>query len=578
MHLSQNALQILETRYLQKNAEGEVIETPEQLFARVAKYIAKAELSFGNNVDQKKWEEKFYEIMSSLKFLPNSPTLMNAGSGSGQLSACFVLPINDSIEGIFSTLKNAALIHQSGGGTGFNFSSIRPAGDFISPNAGRASGPISFMKVFDSATENIKQGGRRRGANMGILNVDHPDIEEFVRAKNMDGVLDNFNISIGIYDSFMQAVLKNEDWELLHPTSGKCMKKINAGYLWEILLKNAWMSGDPGLIFLDTINRHNPTPFLGTINCTNPCGEVPLLPHEACNLGSIDVSKFVDSEKMTINWKELEEVVKTATRFLDNVIEMNDYILPEIKSVVTGNRKIGLGIMGWADLLIKMEIPYAAEEAITLAGRLMEFIHSKSLNATEDLAKERGVFANWSKSIYAPDIRLRNATRISIAPTGTISILANTSSSIEPLYALAITRKNVLDNKIIKEVNEHVLDYLKKKNLYTEQLAKQIMQLGSVSDTDLPPEIKRMLLTAQEIEPIWHLRHQEIFQKYTDNAVSKTINIPSNTKPCDIGQIYMEAWRKQLKGITIYREGSKLHQVLYQGIESENQTCEVCRN
>ncbi len=578
MELSKNALKVLQSRYLLKNANGSIIESPKQLFTRVASHIAKAELKYGTTKDVKKWQGEFFGILSSLKFLPNSPTLMNAGTPEGQLSACFVLPIGDSIENIFTTLKNTALIHQSGGGTGFNFSALRSNGDFISPNSGSSSGPVSFLKIFDVATEYIKQGGKRRGANMGILNIDHPDIEEFIKVKNTEKELKNFNISVGIYDSFMEAVLKNNEWKLKHPTSGKISKKIKARYLWDLITENAWQTGDPGLVFIDTINKSNPTPSIGKITCTNPCGEVPLLPYEACNLGSIDMAKFVEKNSKKINWKELERTITIAIRFLDNVIEMNDYLLPEINAMVKGNRKIGLGIMGWANLLILLEIPYASAKAITFADKLMKFINSTSAKASSAVAKERGVFSNWENSSYYPKTPIRNATRTSIAPTGTISIIANTSSSIEPLFALVVRRENVLNNETLLEINPLFINYLKTHHLYSKKLIDHVLQFGNIANTQLPKKIKHLFKTALEIDPEWHLKHQIAFQKYTDNAVSKTINLPQEASVKNISDAFITAWKQKAKGITVFRNNSKQKQILHQGVQPETVSCKVCRD
>ena len=577
MNLSVNARRVLENRYLLKNEDGLITETPEELFRRVASYIAKAELIFSDVSVAQMWEEKFYLMMHDLKFLPNSPTLMNAGTTSGQLSACFVLPVEDSIEEIFTTLKHAALIHQSGGGTGFNFSNIRPKGDYIAPNTGVASGPISFMKLFDAATENIKQGGKRRGANMGILNIDHPDIEEFINVKRDETSLKNFNVSVGIYDDFMKAVNNNLDWALKHPTTKNVIKKMKALDLWNQIIENAWHSGDPGLIFLDTINKTNPIPILGKIKSTNPCGEVPLLDYEACNLGSIDVAKFVDEKSESICWKELENTIHTAVRFLDNVIEMNDYLLPEIKSMVHGNRKIGLGIMGWANLLISLQIPYESVEAVKLAERLMKFINETSAHASALLAEERGAFKNWEKSIYFPDKNMRNTTRTSIAPTGTISLIANTSSSIEPLFALVTRRENSLDNETMFEINPLFIKYLHSNKLYSEELMNHVLQCGTIEQTNLADHIKYLFKTSLDIEPEWHLKHQIAFQKYTDNAVSKTINMLQNADKNDVDIIYKKAWQNQAKGITVYRYGSKQQQVLYKGTQNKSSSCMVCK-
>lgn len=576
--LSHNAIRVLESRYFLKNSDGELLETPEDLFKRVAKHIAGAEHLLGNSDNQKKWEDAFFEVMSALEFLPNSPTLMNAGLPLNQLSACFVLPVEDSISEIFTTLKNTALIQQSGGGTGFNFSALRHKGDFINSSHGYSSGPIAFMKIFDAATEYIKQGGKRRGANMGILNIDHPDIEEFIDLKLTEGTLTNFNISVGVTDDFMKALEAKSDWELKHPISRKKVRVVKAKDIWNKIIHNAWQTGDPGLIFIDTINATNPTPQIGTIMCTNPCGEVPLLPYEACNLGSIDISKFHNASINAIDYTHLENVINTAIRFLDNVIEVNNYVIPEIKTLVKGNRKIGLGIMGWAELLIKSDIPYASEEAIQLGEKLMQFINEKSKLASEELANERGVFKNWDKSSYKGIQKLRNATRTSIAPTGTISIIAGTSSSIEPLFALAMHRENVLNNETLSEVNHVFVDYLKRHNLYSDEIVREVIKSGSISDTSLSEHVKKLFKTSLEIEPYWHIMHQVAFQKHTDNAVSKTINLPATATVNNVEEAYLHAWKHKAKGITIYRYGSKLQQVLHSGTEeTDNQgSCKVC--
>ncbi|MGZ3861670.1 MAG: adenosylcobalamin-dependent ribonucleoside-diphosphate reductase [Bacteroidia bacterium] len=574
LQLSDNAMQVLRSRYLLKNEDGSVMETPDELFRRVAKHIARAEYIYGNPGDAGNWEEKFYHVMAGLKFLPNSPTLMNAGMPMGQLSACFVLPIDDSLESIFISLKHTALIQQSGGGTGFNFSAIRPKGVFISADSGNASGPVSFIKIYDAATENIKQGGKRRGANMAIINVDHPDIEEFISSKKTGHALSNFNISIGIYDSFMLAVEKDQTWQLKHP-AGTIKREISARKLWNTIIESAWSSGDPGLVFLDTINQSNPTPAIGNISATNPCGEVPLLAYEACNLGSIDVSKFTQPGNRGIDWEKLEDTVTTAVRFLDNVIDMNNYIIPEIKSMVNGNRKIGLGIMGWANLLIKLHIPYDSEQALLLAERLMGFINTKSNATSKALAAQRGVFKNWEKSIYFPHTPIRNATRTSIAPTGTISIIADTSSSIEPLFALAYRRENVLDNETLYEINPMFVQYLKEHGIYSEKIINEVKQTGTLLKTELPEDVKKIFKTSLEIEPLWHIRHQVAFQKYTDNAVSKTINMPAEATISDVSDAYMFAWKQKAKGITIFRYGSKQTQVLKSGTGNQD-VCRIC--
>lgn len=576
--LNANAIRVLESRYLTRNSEGELTETPEQLFRRVARYISRAELLYADEQTAKFWEDKFYTVMHELLFLPNSPTLMNAGLPLNQLSACFVLPVNDTLEDIFNTLKHAALIQQSGGGTGFNFSRLRHQGDFIQSTSGYSSGPLAFMKIFDAATENIKQGGKRRGANMGILNIDHPDIEQFISLKREEGVLRNFNLSAGITDEFMKAVKSNDNWLLKDPNTRETIKQVSAKELWDKLVDNAWSSGDPGLVFLDTVNASNPTPHIGTITSTNPCGEVPLLPYEACNLGSVDLSKCYDETRHEFDKMKLKTIIETAVRFLDNVIDMNNYIIPEIKQMVKGNRKIGLGVMGWADLLIKLEIPYASQEAVILAEELMGFVQQEANAYSEKLAEERGVFANWEGSVFAPHKKMRNATRTSIAPTGTISIIAGTSSSIEPNYALAIKRENVLNDEELFEVNPHVLAYLKKHQLDSENVLRLLRETGSLSSSELPDAVKHLFLTALEIWPEWHLRHQIAFQKHTDNAVSKTINLPNKATREDVSLAYFTAWKEKAKGITVYRDGCKHFQVLKSGLgEADNQgSCKVC--
>jgi ribonucleoside-diphosphate reductase alpha chain len=581
VQLSENSQKILARRYLHRDLKGGIIETPEQLFHRVAAAVAKAELCWGKKEDVHFWEEKFYRTLSNLHFLPNSPTLMNAGASSQQLSACFVLPVEDSMDSIFSTLKNAALIQQSGGGTGFNFSQLRPKDDMVSVSGGTASGPVSFMKIFDAATEYVKQGGKRRGANMGILNISHPDIETFISAKKEKGVLRNFNISAGITDAFMQALTDNAMWNLIHPNHKGVVKKIHARKLWQDIVASAWQTGDPGLVFLDTINFRNPTPELGQIESTNPCGEVPLLPYESCNLGSINLTKMVreKSGQAEIDWEKLEETITIATRFLDNVIEVNHYIIGEIKTMTMGNRKIGLGVMGWAELLILLEIPYDTEEAVDLAEKIMSFIREKSIDASVSLARSRGVFPNWAKSIYYPDSPIRNATRTSIAPTGTISIIADTSSSIEPLFALAFQRQHVLNDETLFSLNSSFIRYLKIHGLYDEKILEQVKENGTTENMQqLPARVKNIFKTSLEISPAWHLRHQLAFQKFTDNAVSKTINMPEKATQEDVGEIYESAWRGKAKGITIFRYHSTDKQVLHQGIGSASDACRVCKS
>lgn len=578
--LSHNALRVLESRYLLRDGSGSLAETPQQLFQRVAKAVAQAELTWGTLEQAEKWEEIFFKVIHRLDFLPNSPTLMNAGRPAQQLSACFVLPVEDSLEDIFSILKLSALIQQSGGGTGFNFSHLRPKGDPLDHFPGDASGPVAFMKIFDTTTEHIKQGGKRRGANMGILNIGHPDIEEFVESKSTEGNFRNFNISIGMTDAFMEAMLRGDEWPLIHPNTGMVMKKIDASKLWNSIIANAWGSGDPGLIFLDAINATNPTPILGKIEATNPCGEVPLLPYESCNLGSVNLSKFVThahSRSPHFDWNALEHTIAIAVRFLDNVIEVNHYLSPEIKALALGNRKIGLGVMGWAEALSQLGIPYASAQAVALAEQLMQFIAEKSRLASARLAKQRGTFPNWRKSSYYPNMPLRNATRTSIAPTGTISIIADTSSSIEPFFALAYQRHHVLQEETLSEINKGLLSYLAMHGQDGTDILMRIMQTGTLENvTTLSQEVKSLFKTAHEIAPDWHLKHQIAFQKYTDNAVSKTVNLPEGATRSDIEHIYLTAWREQLKGITIFRNNSRGSQVMKRGIQSEVRGCKLC--
>lgn len=559
MKLSQNAVQLLEARYLYRNSDGQIVESPEQLFQRVASHIASVE------EDQGKWSKVFYELLTRLHFLPNSPTLMNAGLPNGQLSACFVLPVEDSLDSIFSTLKNMALIHQSGGGTGYNFSKLRPQGDTVSSSGGISPGPLAFIKVYDAATEQVRQGGKRRGANMGILNVDHPDIEEFITAKTEGDELRNFNLSVGISDAFMEAVQDDGLWNLINPRTQKVMKSIKAQELWDLIVSRAWATGDPGLIFLDIINKHNPLLKKGPILSTNPCGEVPLFEYESCNLGSLNFSKMVklENNKWRMDWDTLEHDCNLAVRFLDNVISANHYLLPQIETETKNNGKIGLGIMGWAELLILLDIPYASDEAVELAGRMMQFIQTKSYQASRTLALERGNFPNWKESSFYPDSPMRNATCNSIAPTGSISVIADTSYSIEPLYALAYRRVGILDDQTQMEVNPIFVMKMRQLGLWNEKLQTEVLTTGSIQHLDaIPKEMRKCFKTSLEIPWKYHLLHQQAFQKYTDNAVSKTINLPNDVDTLTISEIYRTAWEFGLKGITVYRDGSKTNQVL----------------
>jgi len=578
--LSENALRLLQARYLLRDAAGKILETPDQLFRRVARAVSEAELWWGNEQDRAHWEAVFYETISSLRFLPNSPTLMNAGTTGGQLSACFVLPVEDSLDCIFTTLRQTALIQQSGGGTGFNFSHLRPRDDRVGLTGGSASGPVSFMKVFNAATEQIRQGGKRRGANMGILNIDHPDIAGFIGCKQEEGVLSGFNLSVGITDAFMRTVINEGEWSLRHPGNGSVVSTVKSVQLWNAIVENAWRTGDPGLLFLDTINAANPTPAEGRIEATNPCGEVPLLPYEACNLGSINLTRFIrrDSSRTWIDWDTLSHTVQIAVRFLDDVIESNCYPIDAIGSVVRANRKIGLGVMGWADLLAMLGIPYDCEEAIALARQLMQFLRDESLGASACLAAQRGAFPNWARSIYRDGKPLRNATRLSIAPTGTISIIADVSSSIEPLFALAWHRKGVSDDQELEFFSAPFDEYLRGHHLLTGALLSEIVSKGTAQDVQgLPAEARRLFKTALEISPEWHLRHQAAFQEFTDNAVSKTVNLPENATPDDISDVYRSAWTRRMKGITIFRNNCRSTQVLHPGVLSRGEFCKVCQ-
>lgn len=568
--LSRNALQVLEARYLRRDQNGRICESPDQLFERVARAIAEAELLHGPASQARHWEERFHQMLSSLDFLPNSPALMNAGTELGQLSACFVLPIEDSMESIFGTLRDMALIQRTGGGTGFSFSHLRPENDFISSTGGTASGPVSFMKIYDCATENIKQGGKRRGANMGVLRIDHPDIEQFINVKNDGQTLRNFNLSVGITDEFMRAIDAHSEFWLRHPTTGSNTGCRGAQALFNSICQSAWETGDPGLIFLDSIARSNPTPSLGPIESTNPCGEVPLLPYESCNLGSINLPHFVITEKgaNAIDWTRLGLVVRDAVRFLDNVISVNRFPLESIKQPTLANRKIGLGVMGFAEFCIHLGIVYASEEALRLADSLMSFIASQARKASSVLAHERGAFPNWKQSIYSKtNLLLRNATQTSIAPTGTIGIIAGTSSGIEPLFALAYRRVNVLDSQTLTEFNPLFLRYLERRNLAKQSVLDAVAHSGRIDkEVDLPEEVRRLFVTALDISPEHHVCIQAAFQSHVDNAVSKTVNLPNDATPSDVAKVYQLAYRLGCKGVTVFRYGSRQKPLLELGL------------
>jgi ribonucleoside-diphosphate reductase alpha chain len=527
----------------------------------VARAVSEAESDFAPYRSKSEIEEEFFQMMNRLDFIPNSPTLMNAGTSLGQLSACFVLPVEDSIDGIFESLKNMARIHQTGGGTGFDFSGLRPKGDLVSTTKGSASGPVSFMSIFNQATGVIVQGGRRRGANMGILRCDHPDIEDFIEAKIQEGSFSNFNLSVGITDKFMEAVKKNNVFDLTNPRTNKKSRVIKAKALFDLMVYSSWRSGDPGLIFLDEINRHNPTPQLGKIEATNPCGEIPLLPYESCNLGSIDLSKFVKNGIM--DWERLERTIGLSIRFLDDVIAVNKYPLAQIKEMAYGNRKIGLGVMGFADMLIRMGIPYTSDEAIKTASAIMKFFRQSSLRASEMLAEERGVFPNYNHSIFRKkNYKLRNATVNTVAPTGTISIIAGCSSGIEPLFALSYVR-NVLSGTRFFETHPLFEMELRQRGLYSKELMAEVGRWGSLRDIDsIPTDLKKVFITSFDVSADMHLRIQAAFQEHTDNSVSKTINLPADATAEDVRRIFLMAHELKCKGITVYRYGTKKGQVL----------------
>ena len=566
-----NSVTVLKKRYLRKKENGE-LETPKDLFVRVAKNIALAELKFDSKANVDEVADIFYNQIASLKFLPNSPTLMNAGNALQQLSACFVLPVDDSLEDIFEAVKYTALIHKSGGGTGFSFTRLRPKDDSVKTTKGVSSGPVSFMSVFDAATETIKQGGMRRGANMGILRVDHPDIMEFIYAKQDKSKLTNFNLSVGITEDFMKSVKNNTDFDILTPRDRKKVGSKNAKEVFNEMVRLAWEGGDPGIIFLDRINNANPTPAEGEMESTNPCGEQPLLPYESCNLGSINLVKFIKNNK--IDYDELKETIRIAVRFLDNVIEMNNYPIKQIDEMTKKNRKIGLGIMGWADLLVQLNIPYNSNEAISLAEEVMKFIRDEGRNMSMELAQVRGSFPAFEKSIY-PSLgfkAMRNATITTIAPTGTISIIAGASSGIEPYFALAYYR-NVMDNNKLPEVNPYFLEKAHEGKFYSENLLNKLADAGNTHNlTEVPEDIRKVFVTSHEISPEWHVRMQAAFQKYTDNAVSKTVNFQNSATIEDVAKVYMLSYDLGCKGITIYRDGSRDNQVLNIGKVKEEET------
>ncbi len=568
--LTNTARSILEKRYLHQT-DNQPAETPEEMFFRVASVVAGVEKQYGKSRKEiAEITRSFYRMMASLEFMPNSPTLMNAGRDLGQLSACFVLPVDDSMEAIFDAIKHAAIIHKSGGGTGFSFSRLRPKNSTVRSTGGVASGPVSFMKVFNAATEAVKQGGTRRGANMGILRVDHPDIEEFIRCKEDNSEITNFNISVGITGEFMNALANGGDYDLVDPHTRRPTARLSAASVFEQIVEYAWKNGEPGVVFLDHLNQDNPTPSLGEIEATNPCGEQPLFPNEACNLGSINLKAMVKQEsgRAVIDWEHLANITRLAVRFLDDVIDANNYPLEVIESVVKGNRKIGLGVMGFADMLIMLGIAYDSEEAVACAEKIMSFIQSEGRLESERLANERGTFPNYEYSVYRNSRPMRNATVTTIAPTGTISMICSASSGVEPIFAVAYT-KTVLDGTAFVEINPLFLDYAEKYGFYSEGLKQTIAGSGSVQGLpDVPAWIQQVFVTAQEIDPKWHIQIQAAFQKYTDNAVSKTINFPHTATRDDIAEAYLLAYELNCKGLTVYRDGSRDEQVLSRGTDS----------
>ncbi|MGF0006300.1 vitamin B12-dependent ribonucleotide reductase [Eubacteriales bacterium SGI.150] len=573
MPISENARAVLERRYLIRDEHGEAVETVDELFHRVADAVAAADVRFDPQADVADTAQSFYRMMTELDFLPNSPTLMNAGRPLGQLSACFVLPVADSMEDIFDAIKNAALIHKSGGGTGFSFSRLRAKGSTVNSTGGVASGPISFMKVFNAATEAVKQGGTRRGANMGILRVDHPDILEFITCKNDTKEITNFNISVGLTESFMEAVESDGSYELVDPASRRVTGRLNAREVFEAIVRSAWQTGEPGILFLDRLNKDNPCPGQGEIESTNPCGEQPLLPYEACNLGSINLVRHLrrTGTGYALDRAKLEQTIRTAVHFLDNVIEVNQYPLPEIDAMTKKTRKIGLGVMGFADMLLYLGIPYDSDEGVAMASQVMELVQTIGHQESQRLAQVRGPFPLFAESVYRDGAPLRNATVTTIAPTGTLSIIAGVSSGVEPVFAYAYYR-NVMDNTHLIETNQILRDKLTELGLYSDELMRQIIEHGSLAHVEgIPEAVKRVFVCAHDVSPIWHVKMQAAFQQFTDNAVSKTVNFPNSATQEEVAEVYRLAYELGCKGTTIYRDGSRDEQVLNIGVVKAKQ-------
>ncbi len=565
-----NGRRVLEARYLRRDRHRVLQETPEELFRRVARTLAAAECLAGNGKDALAWEEDFFRVLDHLEFLPNSPALMNAGTPLGQLSACFVLPVPDSLEGVFDAVKQMAVIHATGGGTGFSFSQISPRGDWLAATGGRAAGPVAFMKIFDYAAEHIQSGNRRRGASMGVLRVDHPDILEFIKAKGRGHSLRNFNLSVGVTDAFMRAVREGDRFALAHPGVGRVTHILPAQEIFEAIVEAAWETGDPGLLFLDAIKRANPTPLLGELEATNPCGEVPLLPNESCHLGSINLARMLrgTNGKTSPDWDRLRATTRTAVRFLDDMVELNRYPTDEIERVSRGNRKIGLGVMGFAEMLIRLGISYDSDPAVQMANEVMQCIQKEAARASEALAEERGAFPNWPASSFAENgPRRRNATVTAIAPTGTTAIIAGTSAGIAPLFALAYRRRHVLDGRTLVEINPLLRELLERRRHSWSALLKKVENTGSLSKrSSLRPDIRRLFLTALEVPPRRYLQVQAAFQRHVENAVAATVHLPAQAASEDVAEVFHQAWDLGLKGVTVYRDGSKTGQVLEAGL------------